>query len=278
MKRKVHIYQPYTQTRGWSYTDPQVYGMQAAPQSTLLGVNLALLYRSTQFQRARWRIWHQGWEEDENADENALVKHLKMKTKEQVLEKAARVKLLKLEIGIDWLAQFKRKIQVLEREKTLETTEGTLTCLRRYLNRPSTAFNHFEALDLLQALVRLARTQAHTKADVYAAVLDECINEIHERSHRLDRQAHQPLGAKNDDSNAEKKKNVEPLDIIAIAGQRNLKSLDSYYSTLTEQQKNMSLKLSNYIQTREAPKKSLVENQFKTPKVIPQQNEVGGCF
>ncbi len=67
-----------------------------------------------------------------------------------------------------------------------------------------------------------------------------------------------------------RKKNVEPLDVIAIASQRNLKSLDSYSSTLTEQQKNMSLKLSNYIQTGEAPKKSFVENQVKMPKVIPQ--------
>lgn len=73
-----------------------------------------------------------------------------------------------------------------------------------------------------------------------------------------------------------RKENVEPLDIIALAGQRNLKSLDSYSSTSTEQQKNMSLKLINYIQAQEAPKKSLVENQVKSPKVTPQQNEVGG--
>ena len=40
-----------------------------------------------------------------------------------------------------------------------------------------------------------------------------------------------------------RKENVEPLNIIAIAGQRNLKSLDSYSSTSTKQQKDMSLKL-----------------------------------
>lgn len=71
------------------------------------------------------------------------------------------------------MAQLERKIRLLEQEKALETTEGTLTSLRRYLNRPCSAFDHFEALDLLQALVRLARTQAHQKAEVYAAVLDE---------------------------------------------------------------------------------------------------------
>ena len=35
------------------------------------------------------------------------------------------------------------------------------------------AFDRFEALDLTQVLGRLARTQAHTKADQYAAALDE---------------------------------------------------------------------------------------------------------
>ena len=38
-----------------------------------------------------------------------------------------------------------------------------------------------------------------------------------------------------------RKENVEPLNIIALAGQRNLKSLDSYSSTSTEQQKDMSV-------------------------------------
>ena len=39
-----------------------------------------------------------------------------------------------------------------------------------------------------------------------------------------------------------RKENVEPLNIISLAGQRNLKSLDSYSSTSTKQQKDMSLK------------------------------------
>ena len=43
-----------------------------------------------------------------------------------------------------------------------------------------------------------------------------------------------------------RKENVEPLNIIALAGQRNVKSLDSYSSTSTKQQKDMSLKLSCY--------------------------------
>ena len=70
-----------------------------------------------------------------------------------------------------------------------------------------------------------------------------------------------------------RKENVEPLDIIALAGQRNLKSLDSYSSTSIEQQKDMSVKLSNYIQAREEPEKSLVESQVLSPRPIPQQNE-----
>ena len=45
--------------------------------------------------------------------------------------------------------------------------------LRRYFNRANSAFDRFEVLDLLQALVRLARTQAHRKAEEYSAALDE---------------------------------------------------------------------------------------------------------
>ena len=70
------------------------------------------------------------------------------------------------------LVELERKDRALEQEKTLETTEGTLVNLRRYLNRPS-AFDRFEVLDILQALVRLARTQAQQKAEECAAALDE---------------------------------------------------------------------------------------------------------
>ena len=71
------------------------------------------------------------------------------------------------------LVELEREVRALEQEKTLETTEGTLVNLRRYLNRPNSAFDRFEVLDILQALVRLARTQAHQKAEEYAAALDE---------------------------------------------------------------------------------------------------------
>ena len=73
----------------------------------------------------------------------------------------------------DRLLKLARKIQKLEQGKSLETTEGTLASLRRCLNRPNSAFDRFEVLDFLQALVRLARTQAHQKAKEYAAALDE---------------------------------------------------------------------------------------------------------
>ena len=43
-----------------------------------------------------------------------------------------------------------------------------------------------------------------------------------------------------------RKENVEPINIIGLAGQRNINSLDCYSSTSTEQQKDMSLKLSRY--------------------------------
>jgi len=58
----------------------------------------------------------------------------------------------------DRLVQLERKVRAIDQEKTLETTEGTLTSLRRYLHRPYSAFDRFEVLDLLQALVHLALT------------------------------------------------------------------------------------------------------------------------
>ena len=69
------------------------------------------------------------------------------------------------------LVELERKVRALEQEKTLETTEGTLINLRRY--RPNSAFDRFEVMDILQALVRLARSQAHQKVEEYAAALDE---------------------------------------------------------------------------------------------------------
>ena len=71
------------------------------------------------------------------------------------------------------MVQLERKVRALEQEKSLETTEDTLTSLRWYLDRPNSAFDRFEVLDLLQALVRLARTQADHKAEEYAAALDK---------------------------------------------------------------------------------------------------------
>ena len=75
--------------------------------------------------------------------------------------------------GNDRLAQLERMIRVLEQEKALETTEGTLTSLRMFLNQPKSAFDRFEAMDPQEALVRLPCTQPHQKAKIYSAALDE---------------------------------------------------------------------------------------------------------
>ena len=69
-----------------------------------------------------------------------------------------------------------------------------------------------------------------------------------------------------------RKENVELLNIIALAGQRNLKSLDSYSGTSTKQQKDMSLKLSCYVGGEERHK-SVAKSQVLTPK---QRDENGG--
>ena len=71
-----------------------------------------------------------------------------------------------------------------------------------------------------------------------------------------------------------RKENVEPLSIIALTGQRNLKSLDSYSSTSMEQLKDMSAKLSNITapdQVR-SPVKS-TESKILKPSIAAQQSE-----
>ena len=71
-----------------------------------------------------------------------------------------------------------------------------------------------------------------------------------------------------------RKENVEPLSIIALAGQRNLKSLDSYSSTSMEQQKDMSAKLSNITAPDQVrtPVKS-TESKILKPSIAAQQSE-----
>ena len=61
----------------------------------------------------------------------------------------------------------------MEQLKTLESSESALAALRRNISRPTAMFEEYEALDLLQSLVRLARNESHKKADDYAAALDE---------------------------------------------------------------------------------------------------------
>ena len=65
------------------------------------------------------------------------------------------------------------KIKLLEQERSAESCTNALLALRRHLNRPSSLFDRFEAIELLETLVRLARTQAHEKADEYAAALED---------------------------------------------------------------------------------------------------------
>ena len=64
-------------------------------------------------------------------------------------------------------------MKLLEQERSRENTAAALASLRRHLNRPSSLFDRYEAVELLQSLVRVARGQAHEKADEFAAALDE---------------------------------------------------------------------------------------------------------
>ena len=80
-------------------------------------------------------------------------------------------------------------MKALEDEGTRRSTENALITLRRHLNRPLNMFDRYEAIELLQSLVRLARNEAHEKADLYAAALDE----VRARADLLDNESLQRL-------------------------------------------------------------------------------------
>ena len=61
----------------------------------------------------------------------------------------------------------------MEQEKAVASCANAQTALRRHFNRPPSLFDRHEAIELPESLVRLARTQAHDKAEEYSAALDE---------------------------------------------------------------------------------------------------------
>ena len=61
----------------------------------------------------------------------------------------------------------------MERLRTLDSSESALAALRRYINRPAAMFDKYEAVEISQSLLRLARNENHQKADEYAGALDE---------------------------------------------------------------------------------------------------------
>ena len=65
------------------------------------------------------------------------------------------------------------KVISLERLRTLDSSESALAALRHYINRPAAMFDKYEAVELLQLLLHLARNENRQKADEYAAALDE---------------------------------------------------------------------------------------------------------
>ena len=64
-------------------------------------------------------------------------------------------------------------MKALEDERARRRTADALITLRRHLNRPLNMFDRYEVVELFQSLVRLARNEAHEKADMYAVTLDE---------------------------------------------------------------------------------------------------------
>ena len=73
----------------------------------------------------------------------------------------------------DRVQVLERKLKALTDEEARRITENTLISLCRHLNRQLNMFDRYEAIELLQALVRLARNEVHEKADMYAAAIDE---------------------------------------------------------------------------------------------------------
>ena len=90
---------------------------------------------------------------------------------------------------VDRIQTLERKLKALEDERARRSTEDALITLRRHLNRPLNMFDRYEAVELLQSLVRLARNEAHEKADTYAATLDE----VKARADLLDKESLQRL-------------------------------------------------------------------------------------
>ena len=74
---------------------------------------------------------------------------------------------------VDRIQTLERKLKALEDERARRSTEDALITLRRHLNLPLNMFDRYEAVELLQSLVRLARNEGHEKTDMYAATLDE---------------------------------------------------------------------------------------------------------
>ena len=74
---------------------------------------------------------------------------------------------------VDRSQTLERKLKALEDERARGSTEKALITLRRHLNYPLNMFDRYDAVEVLQSLVRLARNEVHEKADTYAVTLVE---------------------------------------------------------------------------------------------------------
>ena len=90
---------------------------------------------------------------------------------------------------VDRIQTLERKLKALEDERARRSTEDALITLSMHLNGPLNMFDRYEAVQLLQSLVRLARNEAHEKANKYAATLDE----VEARADLLDKESLQRL-------------------------------------------------------------------------------------
>ena len=81
------------------------------------------------------------------------------------------------------------KLKALEEKQGVNTVTATLSSVRNALQKPGTVYDPWEASAHVEALVRVARSVTHEKADYYAAILDE----LKGRSSSLSSSVHQRL-------------------------------------------------------------------------------------
>ncbi|KAK3727517.1 hypothetical protein QZH41_001175 [Actinostola sp. cb2023] len=137
-----------------------------------------------------------------------------------------------------------------------------------YMSRRPPDMNYSDAPFYLASIPRPASPIWYKKTATWQA-LTWLVYERNDSSCWNRRPIHKPFSARRTMISTLRKENVEPLNIIALAGQRNLKSLDSYSEASEEQQHLMSNKISEMI---EGEQRKETKNSLKTTSPLASQS------